>query len=533
MSKILSIEIEDKIIKIIEVQRKGELLSVYNFICIDVPDGIIDNGKILNINILSNLIEKKLIENNIKSNKAILIINTNSIIIRNVVLPYINSKKETASMVKFELEQFLSADLKEYKLIYKTEDIFINDGIKKAKFIVNCLPLKIYEQYIKLFKNLKLELLSFDSSFNCLSKITHRKINNKILDNNKPLVFCKLNNNTMTFSVVKNGVVNFSRISYLNFEDIYEIESVSENIAVYQNSQIMIKDIDNNLRDNYTNLVLEEINKYKRYYSTINKDNKIKKIYIYGSRCSTNMESMLSEMLDIKIEMINDMDNIEIKNESLLGNFNVNKNYYMNEYFNLLLSQCYDKCDINFLTDKNKHHKLLFNVGVTLMAAVLIVLLIFMYHGLNYFINNSALKKEIEIMNSFIENEENIKLNTYVENIKHNISKLESYKESALKLSEFILNEDLINTGMLTEIKKAMPNNTVIRANSIDVNGIQMICNSNSMKEISLFEYNLKNIEFISSVHISSIEIQNEVELSKVYSYSIVCNLRGAGNEVK
>ena len=438
-------------------------------------------------------------------------------------------------MIKFELEHLMSVDLSQYKIVYKQEEVLIKDGVKKAKYVVNLLHKKTYEQYTELFKRLKLQLISFDSSFNSLSKIISKNINNEIITNNSTISFVRLNRNSIDFSVVKNGVVNFSRTTFLNLDEQLEIESVSESLEDAEQFKIFMQDNsdDRKVKEDYLNIVFDEISKFIGYYNFVNKDSNIDKLYIYGYRCDNSMAKLLSDELNIKIEVIDVFDGIEIVNEGLLKNFGTNKSFYFNEFFNLILSFYFNNKDINFLTDKNKKHILLFNIGVSLMAVVLIIVLIFVYNGLNYLFTNRYLTKEIETMNAFIHNEDNEKLNSYAESLKTDISNLETYKKNAVKLNELVADEDLISSGMFNEIKAALPSNTIIRSVIIDQYSMQMICTSSSMNDISLYEYSLKNIYFLDTVHIPSIESQNSSDNSAVYLYSVVCKLRGNGDEAE
>lgn len=535
MSNILSIEIDNQIIKIVESNKKGDTLSVYNCITFDVPDGLIEDGEINDMGILEKLIKNKLIQHNIKTKKSHLLINSNLIIIRSIVLPYINNKKETMSMIKYELEHIMSADINQFKIVCKQEEIYIKEGIKKAKYIVNLTHKKIYEQYIELFKRLKIQLISLDGSFNSLSKITSKNVNNESITTVSTMSFVRLNMNSIAFSVVKNGVVNFSRTTYLNLDEQIEIESVSESLEDTEQFKILIQDKSDGTKEkeDYLNIMFDEISKYLRYYNTINKESIIEKIYIYGNGFDSSMVELLSNEIDIKIEIVEQLSGIEIINEGLFKNFETNECFYINEYFNLMLSFYFNNMDINYLTDKNKKHLLIFNIGVSVMAVVLIIILIFIYNGLNYFFTNRYLAKEIETMNAFIHNENNEKLNLYAESLKTNISKLEAYKSNSILLNELAADEDLISSDMLNEIKAALPSKTIIRSVIIDEYSMQLICTSSYMSDIALFEHRLKNIYFVDAVHIPVIESQNSSDNVNIYLYSVVCHLRSNSDDAE
>jgi len=158
MGRILSVEIKNRNIKILDGLRKGSSITVYKSLLLDLEPGSIDDGKIIDIDSVVHIIDSALKENNIKTKNAIFIINTNATITRNMELPLLKSNSETFLMVKNELSQLLPVDIEQYKIVYKKTDTVTIDGVVKGLYIVYGLPIAIYEQYIELSERLKVYL---------------------------------------------------------------------------------------------------------------------------------------------------------------------------------------------------------------------------------------------------------------------------------------------------------------------------------------------------------------------------------------
>ncbi len=54
-------------------------------------------------------------------------------------------------MTNFKLQEMLPSYFYQYNIMYKTSEIFMDDGVKKARYIVYGMPLKLYERILKYF----------------------------------------------------------------------------------------------------------------------------------------------------------------------------------------------------------------------------------------------------------------------------------------------------------------------------------------------------------------------------------------------
>ncbi len=535
MGKILSIEVDNRNIKILEGTKKGSSLILHQSIFLDMDPSIIDDGKIIDMDSIAEIIQVNLSQNKISSKKAIITINTNSIITRIIELPLLKKKSDTFSMIKNEIEQLISVDLNQYKLIYKKTETIVSEEGELGKYLVYGLPVSMYDQYLELAQRLKLDLIALDLSFNSLDKITEQKltINKKALDKNTASVFISFGYDTITFSVVNNGTNEFSRTLATGIKDMVRNFAAAFNIgheeALSEINKLSLEesydDFANvsmlNIAEDFINGWTDEFNRYIRYYNSTNKDkNQISKIYIYGTSINMKgLEDYLSSHLSLDVDTIREISSVSVKHSKNKADIDVKV------YFNTILSLYIDRKSINFLTDKKKKHKSRFYIGILIMVLSLAVILrgaLFLY---SYFYNQSALEKEIASIDEFIGKEENIKLNDQAENTKKTVALLEKYKKEIDKVKTAISNEDAVTTIMFEEVGKATPLGTRVNSMSIDKAAIQLQCSSNSKLEIAQFEKNLKNIEFIDYVYIPAV-VEGAETGSISYTYTVVCEIK-------
>lgn len=530
MGKILSIEIDSQNIKILEGIKKDSILTVHKNMSLETPLNSIVDGKIMDMDAVVKVIKNTLETNKIKTKNAIIIINTNAIITRNIELPLLKKKKEILSMIKNELAQLLSVDLNQYKLIYKQIEKFKVGEIEKSKYIVYGLPIVIYQHYIELINKLNLQMIALDLSLNSLDKIVKHNltINGEIIKTDTATAFIRFGFSNITFSVVNNGINDFSRISTNGVKDIIKsleaIYGMTEKEAFDEicstsliESSTDLHDISKlNIIQDSISLWIDEFNRYIRYYNSLNKDRQIGKIYIYGNHCRIkDLQQYLTSRLNTEVEIIQELSGVTTKG---LANdkFNILTN------FNVVLSLYIGRKDINFLTDKNKMHKTKFRTGVIFMAVALVVILTIGYYAFDYFVEQISLQKEIDSNTKFITDEQNIKLNEESITIQNKVTLLQNYKKEVDKLKTVIKNEDVVTTLIFKEIKEATPKGTKINMMAIDEQSIQLQCMSISKLEVAQFEKNLKEIEFINHVYIPAVVKGAD----DIYSYSVACELK-------
>lgn len=520
MPKVLSIEIDNKCIKIIEALKKsnGELISINKFLSLNTPSDCIIEGKIVNLDLIKAEIENALLEYKIKTNKVIFVISPNLVITRIIKLPLLKKESQNISMVKLEFERLLSTNDKQI-IIYKISDTInnINDRfINEKRYVVSGLSYNIYNQYIELSRMLKLNVIAIVTSSNCLAKISEENLSiNQSSCFSGTVAFVRILCDAIVFCVLRDGISDFSRIIDLNSDKIklyksYKVAESSDNIYSGENNLYYT--------DYYLDMCIDEINKNIRYYSSMDKDTDIDKIYLYSDCRERNIdvfEQSLSVAINKEVEVIKEVSELNLEcNQSGFDEI---------KYFHGFLSLHANIDDINFLNYRIRKCKDKLIMFFFIISAVLCLVIMVIIYSMNNISKNELLKNDIKTMNLFINSKNNIEINNNIEKIKNDVNYLEQYKKQAFQLKEVICDENIVSSEILTEIKEVVPFDTDVVSIVMSRNNIQMQCKSLSIEEIILFLDNLRYVNSISSVYIPLVKYNGSDD--KNYSYSIICNL--------
>lgn len=498
MAMVLSIEIDDKNIKIIEASKKGEILSVSRCMSMDVGYGVKD-GKITDMGRIANLISEEFKKNGIKAKKAVFVINSSSIMIRTIKLPLLKKGSEILSMIQIELQQTMSADLNKYKILFEISEVINESKISYAVYIVYCVPVILVNQYIELAENLKLKLVKIDILPGCINALykNNIKVNDAIISINNTAAFVCIKENIITFSVIKNGYCDFYIISELKKN---YIERAAESQSMYMYS------------DNYSTVdkeIVLNLAKFIRNYYSVSSNKSIDKIYTYGN-CTQEINKAIKSKLNIDSETIDSISNIAM-DEKLSNNFELNK------YLSTVLTLFTHNKEIMLCPTKNR--KFRNNYGYAAILVVIIAAVVSLFGFIN---SQVAMRNKISAMSLYVNNKGNNENNNKIENIKKETAYLERYLKLAENLQKAIKNNDYVDSDILRKINKSKPSKTKVTSIYSDKDSTQLQCVSPSMIEATLFFSNLRKIEKIESAYIPSIQSKT----GQSFSYSVILKLK-------
>jgi Tfp pilus assembly PilM family ATPase len=498
MSKVLAVEFNDRSIKFMEGSRKSNILHILKSGEIDLPDDIISDGMIKNLEKVSDVF-KAFLGKSVKHKKGVFLINSNSIFIRKIELPYVKNSKETKCMINFKLQEMLPSYIYQYKIMYKTSEIFMSEGVRKAKYIVYGMPLKMYERYLEISEKLKLDLLTMDISSNFIDYIFKENTINEKTSKTNIIAVIQAGKSSINLSIISKGITELFRIA----------KSDEGTSLVEQNSNRTI------LKCN------DEIMKYIKYYTSSDKNNVIEKIYLSGESFNDEFKESLSDF-GADVKALEELPGIKIQGTEV--------NVELKNYFNLLSSFYADMNHIDFLTEKKVSQKYRFSVGVAVMSLILIVALALSYNFLSLYFKTNILENEASSKKMFLSNLDNISLNNEIENIKKKTVFLENYMNIAGEVIEKSRQDNLISSGLFEKIKGCTPDDTKIHSFFTDINNVEINCDSSSLKSVALFVESLRNIEFVDNVNMTNVEVKKEDGVS-IYTYAVTCYLKGVDYE--
>lgn len=319
-NKILSIDIGNKNINIAVGQKLGSSVTINSLKIIPTPKDSFEDGEILNLEFIKSSIKNFLDLEKIRVGKIVFTIQSTSVIIRDVILPYAK-EEELKSMVNYEISDYLPIELNDYVIEYKVLDYIQEGKEKKAKILVAALPKSIVDNYLKLSYDLKLKPYIMDLSFNAMTACFDS-------NNTDTIAVIDLGHRFIEITVIANGVIEFSRLinhgareldlsiaNYFNLT-LEEAERVKKEYSINKldesNTSAALKEV---VKESL-NLWMIEIDKIFQFYMSRNASNKIDSVYIHGG--SAKLQGLcqyFNEYFEIPAFTIKDINGIKtVKN---------------------------------------------------------------------------------------------------------------------------------------------------------------------------------------------------------------------------
>lgn len=174
-NKVLGIEIGQNLTRVVEIDYKVKNPKIYNmFSFATPPDMVTDAGVEVN-SIFKAMLQSKLKENHISTNKAIFVLNSARIANREIEIPFVKDNK-IKDLITANASDYFPVDLSQYQLVHEVLDRYGEGDSKKIKVSVLAVPNEIIRSYRFLAENCKLTLMGLDYTGNAIKQLMLKEI---------------------------------------------------------------------------------------------------------------------------------------------------------------------------------------------------------------------------------------------------------------------------------------------------------------------------------------------------------------------
>lgn len=226
----LSFDITDRSIKIVEgIEKKGKI-KVYTLSTIEIDEGIIQNGIVEKVSDLAMIINKELVTKKMQRKEAVICISSNLTTFKEIDVPKAKGG-QFKTMVQNKLQQVVNVYEEQsvgYTVMTK-EDESENSTVK---VLATSCPRTLVESYKKVFSLLKISLKDMSISCNCISNIITSDKNYKKM---MPFILVEVDPDYININIFENENLSFSRFATIspdNYDDKddYMFQAINENI---------------------------------------------------------------------------------------------------------------------------------------------------------------------------------------------------------------------------------------------------------------------------------------------------------------
>jgi len=199
-------------VKIIEGKFTKKYIIVEKMFSIKLPAGLYIDGEIHDMEQLMYILKKALLENEVHLGNVYGVVNSTKIIMREVSIPRIEENL-VQSILSYQLADYLPVNPEEYVIEYMPVGDTLEDGVEKLIILLICIPKKIVESHLDLFKNINLRPQVLDFTGNVINKLIYYNGNIDNQHNKENTIACiDLENESIGLTITQNGIIKVSRV---------------------------------------------------------------------------------------------------------------------------------------------------------------------------------------------------------------------------------------------------------------------------------------------------------------------------------
>jgi type IV pilus assembly protein PilM len=235
----VAIELGSERINIAQLQKKGAELTLKHLCSAEVPEGIFEEGRIVNPQELGDLIRTTLADRKIKATHVTTSVPMREAVIRLIPLPAeLNDREVRDLILNHEAAMYLPYPREEVDIDYQKLDLVTDeDGLDKVQVMLAATRKEVTDSYIETFQyaGLKVKVLEI-SSFAVLRTIKEQL---RQFAPQEAVVLIDIEFDCTEIAIVVNGIPQFNRTVPIGTLQLQEALSTAMNLPLTRNSEIL------------------------------------------------------------------------------------------------------------------------------------------------------------------------------------------------------------------------------------------------------------------------------------------------------
>ncbi len=218
MAKVLSIEISNSVIRMVEMDYKKKNPRVYRHAVVPTPPGSIKDGYVHSMTALRDVIKSALEEYKMKGTKEVIFtIASSKIVTREVILPAVKQPNQLGGLIKTNLNEYFPIDLSTYEIAHLVLERFAEGpDVGKYRTMIMAADKNLVSGYDELATMCGLRLISLDYAGNSIFQAVKRE------ETANRVMVLKIEGGQTTISIIKNKNLMLQRSVNYGLSDAIE-----------------------------------------------------------------------------------------------------------------------------------------------------------------------------------------------------------------------------------------------------------------------------------------------------------------------
>jgi len=321
-TKVLSISLGSEIVKVCEVMLAGKRkVQVFNAIDLIVPEGLCEDGVILDAKALAGAIKQGLKGEGFSAKKIVFTINSKRIANKEAIIPFCKENRIKDIVQINASEYFPISNLDNYTFNHSIIEVVQNESVKNYRLSVTATPNELIEQYYELAREMGMSVEAIDYSGNSILQLLKLQTAGEGVDavlqvGAENTVVNIMNGSTM----VMQRSVPYGRLS------LVDAVKSSANVSDEEADGMLMQDDIGDLASKYGDVadavrtMLSSIGRILEFYRARNAENPVERVFVIGDVSSiAGLPDLINNEMDYEVQVVERLRGVEIKNHKVLS----------------------------------------------------------------------------------------------------------------------------------------------------------------------------------------------------------------------
>ncbi|MBQ8666462.1 MAG: pilus assembly protein PilM [Lachnospiraceae bacterium] len=321
-TKVLSISLGSEIVKVCEVMLAGKRkVQVFNAIDLIVPEGLCEDGVILDAEALAGAIKQGLKGEGFSAKKIVFTINSKRIANKEAIIPFCKENRIKDIVQINASEYFPISNLDNYTFNHSIIEVVQNESVKNYRLSVTATPNELIEQYYELARAMGMSVEAIDYSGNSILQLLKLQTAGEGVDavlqvGAENTVVNIMNGSTM----VMQRSVPYGRLS------LADAVKSSANVSDEEADEMLMQDDIGDLASKYGDVadavrtMLSSIGRILEFYRARNAENPVERVFVIGDVSSiAGLPDLINNEMDYEVQVVERLRGVEIKNHKVLS----------------------------------------------------------------------------------------------------------------------------------------------------------------------------------------------------------------------
>ncbi len=513
-NRVLSIDITNESVTIVEITASQKKQTyIHKVLIFETPEDSFDDGQIRDMERLAAEIRNQLSSAGVSNKNAVFVMNSTKIVNREVVIPAVKDNKIAGIINGNASEYFPVNNISDYIIENSVLESFTDEnGAKQMRIMAVAAPEAMVRNYYDLAQACGLKVQALDYIGNAMLQL----IKTQTTEQSTTMVI-QLGSESTVLNVVNGDKLLLQRTVPYGTNPVVNVVMQEKGVdattamTMLQNERIITVDFDDNEATGAFRYLINNIGRVMDFYASKNPDNPIDDVFLTGDGALIRgIDGLFKIQLNVSTRIMDSLYNVKFDPA-------IDLRLYSPVYLIAPIGGALAPMGFSLKTGTaGGAVKTSGGMGPFVAIAVVGALIA---AGLSFYFIST--EKKLQTQKATLERQ--IEEKAYIEEIiaERDAAEARATDIKNMSLSTYHVNEQVHE--FIDELEEKTPTNVVVQSFASSDQIISMPCIASSYDDIAKFIVNLKGLEVIDDVYISSVSQGLDEDNNTQFTFTLTC----------